>query len=182
MDSLSSSSTNNLAFAVKADSSIKGSRKERPFFTHCQLHGLTIERCYKLHGYPPGYKVKPKNTGPKSNSVAINQASTSLLVGNFLKDLDPLKCSQLMHLLSEHMATSNKIPEAVVAPYSVVSNFGTFLSSKWIVDSGASQHICADARTFVSMRPTNGSRVTLPEKTTIHVYLIGHEQEDDWQG
>lgn len=32
-------------------------RKERPFCTHCGLLGHTIERCYKLHGYPPRYKT-----------------------------------------------------------------------------------------------------------------------------
>ena len=35
-------------------------KKERPFCTHCNMSGHTVEKCYKLHGYPPGYKPKGK--------------------------------------------------------------------------------------------------------------------------
>ncbi|KAG7578260.1 Retrotransposon Copia-like N-terminal [Arabidopsis thaliana x Arabidopsis arenosa] len=33
--------------------------KPRPLCTHCGLLGHTVARCYKLHGYPPGYKLPP---------------------------------------------------------------------------------------------------------------------------
>ncbi|KAG7549162.1 Retrotransposon Copia-like N-terminal [Arabidopsis thaliana x Arabidopsis arenosa] len=33
--------------------------RPRPLCTHCGLLGHTIARCYKLHGYPPGYKIPP---------------------------------------------------------------------------------------------------------------------------
>ncbi|XP_062104037.1 uncharacterized protein LOC133815186 [Humulus lupulus] len=42
--------------------------KNRPFFSHCNIHGHTIEKCYKIHGYPPGYN-KPRNNTP----AAANQ-------------------------------------------------------------------------------------------------------------
>ena len=32
--------------------------KEKPTCSHYRLHGHTLEKCYKLHGYPPGYKTK----------------------------------------------------------------------------------------------------------------------------
>ncbi|KAG7970169.1 hypothetical protein I3843_07G068500, partial [Carya illinoinensis] len=35
-------------------------RKDRPFCTHCKISGHTIERCYKLNGYPPGHKFHTK--------------------------------------------------------------------------------------------------------------------------
>ena len=31
-------------------------KKERPLCTHCGLLGHTVDKCYKLHGFPPGYK------------------------------------------------------------------------------------------------------------------------------
>ncbi|KZV54315.1 hypothetical protein F511_34689 [Dorcoceras hygrometricum] len=66
-------STNNsqtMAFAVKGDSKRKnvattamkqsrGSRRDnnnRPFCTECHIHGHTVDTCYKIHGYPPGYQ------------------------------------------------------------------------------------------------------------------------------
>ncbi|XP_062099685.1 uncharacterized protein LOC133805519 [Humulus lupulus] len=43
-------------------------RKNRSFCTHCNVLGHTIEKCYKLHGYPPGYN---KSKTPKE--AAANQ-------------------------------------------------------------------------------------------------------------
>ena len=37
----------------------KGQKRERPFCTNCHLLGHTVDRCYKLHGYPPGYHQRP---------------------------------------------------------------------------------------------------------------------------
>ncbi|KAG7951563.1 hypothetical protein I3843_12G013900 [Carya illinoinensis] len=30
---------------------------EKPICTHCNLARHTVDRCYKLHGYPPGHKT-----------------------------------------------------------------------------------------------------------------------------
>ena len=35
-------------------------KKDKPFCTHCNFSGHTIDRCYKLHDYPPRYKQKQK--------------------------------------------------------------------------------------------------------------------------
>ena len=29
-------------------------KKDKPFCTHCNFQGHAVDRCYKLHGYPPG--------------------------------------------------------------------------------------------------------------------------------
>ncbi|PON67470.1 hypothetical protein PanWU01x14_102730 [Parasponia andersonii] len=121
----SSDSANTMAFAAKANipksstsysgsysnrgnktsnyfGNYKGQRKERPFCTHCQFHGHTIDRCYKLHGYPPGYQPRQKdnsNASNNSNSAFAHQASSFTntptaipndhsSVSNFLQNLD----------------------------------------------------------------------------------------------
>ncbi|XP_041001582.1 uncharacterized protein LOC121247272 [Juglans microcarpa x Juglans regia] len=33
-------------------------RKDRPHCTHCGLSRHTIDKCYKIHGYPPRYKLR----------------------------------------------------------------------------------------------------------------------------
>ena len=35
-------------------------KKERSLCTHCNMLGHTVDKCYKLHGNPPGYKHKGK--------------------------------------------------------------------------------------------------------------------------
>ena len=37
------------------------SKKERPISTYCGLIGHIVVKCYKLYGYPPGYKPKKGN-------------------------------------------------------------------------------------------------------------------------
>jgi hypothetical protein len=53
-------------------------RKERPLCTHCGLLGHTIEKCYKLHGYPPGYKFTKGKPLPLLRSKCSDDASSSV--------------------------------------------------------------------------------------------------------
>ncbi|XP_019059537.1 PREDICTED: uncharacterized protein LOC109117186 [Tarenaya hassleriana] len=40
--------------------------RQRPLCTHCELYGHVIQKCYKLHGYPPGYKQPAPITVPRA--------------------------------------------------------------------------------------------------------------------
>lgn len=65
------------ALAVKTNGSSKSFNKAkfgRPQCTHCGVLGLVVDKCYKLHGYPPGYKFKPK--GSQAGSFANNVVAT----------------------------------------------------------------------------------------------------------
>ena len=48
---------------------IKG--KEKPVCTHYGKSGHTIDKCYKLHGFPPGYKFKGKTA--MAHQVTLSQ-------------------------------------------------------------------------------------------------------------
>ncbi|XP_075640232.1 uncharacterized protein LOC142611974 [Castanea sativa] len=48
----------------------------RPQCTHCGLLGHVADQCYKLHGYPPGYKFKNKGQQGGSLPYAKNVAIT----------------------------------------------------------------------------------------------------------
>ena len=61
------------ALAVKANGFVKPFNKVkfgRPQCTHCGVLGHVVDKCYKLHGYPPGYKFK--NKGSQATSFANN--------------------------------------------------------------------------------------------------------------
>lgn len=56
----------------------KYQRKERPICTYCGYICHAIDKCYKLHGYPPGYKAKQKSGSSSQAIHAItNQVSGS---------------------------------------------------------------------------------------------------------
>ena len=191
-----------LAFAVKADGNkrtesqfstpYKGPRKERPFCTHCNTPGHTIEKCYKLHGYPPGYKQRQR-----PQSVPVNQVSTpathdeqckdSGSIGVFMNTLNTDQYQQLMTMLSNHLVSSN--PTSDTQPTSstsyaagicsfapVTSKFPS--SHLWLIDSGASRHICSHAHMFLFLKPIWNSTITLPNNTSFPVHLCGDIQLD----
>ena len=42
-------------------------KNKRPICSHCNISSHTVDKCYKLHGYPPGYKSKMNAAGHKSS-------------------------------------------------------------------------------------------------------------------
>ncbi|XP_075473859.1 uncharacterized protein LOC142504903 [Primulina tabacum] len=78
-------SSRNMAFEIKNEkthphfNSQPPSRfpKGRPFCTHCNIPGHAIENCYKIHGYPPGFKTRNKQ-GNKSYVVLVNQGTDQI--------------------------------------------------------------------------------------------------------
>lgn len=71
------------------------SRKgDRPLCTHCGLQGHTVDRCYKLHGYPLGYRMQ--RSSPKTENVS----SFSGQLSGFSVE----QCQRLLSLLQFHLA------------------------------------------------------------------------------
>lgn len=66
-----SSSSSSINSRVNS-SNFQPKRKDKPVCSHCGLVGHTVDRCYKLHGYPPGYR----SSGSRSNSSTNSSAST----------------------------------------------------------------------------------------------------------
>ena len=80
-------------------------------FAHIITILATIEKCYKLHGYPPGYKLKQSSlNGPInhiSTQVALDeQYNDSGNIGAFIKTLNTDQYQQLMTMLSNHLVSS----------------------------------------------------------------------------
>lgn len=56
--------------------------------------------------------------------------------------------------------------------YSLTNKNGLH-SQMWILDSGASQHVCHNIDLFMNKRKVLNHTVTLPNKVTLHVHMIG---------
>lgn len=100
--------------------------KERPYCTKCQIHGHTVDKCYKIHGYTPGYRrfnrlpshpmtIPSPNITPQAhvNHVCVlphNAPPTppATTVGSFFETLNADQCQQLMTILSIQMVYSNE--------------------------------------------------------------------------
>ena len=65
-----------LVFAVKSDQ--KQAKKHRSLSTHYGVLGPTIDKCFKLHDYPPGYKPKSKGAMVKGSVNLVAERSMNL--------------------------------------------------------------------------------------------------------
>ena len=179
-----------MAFAIKIDKnrSNTGNRfiqkKDRFVCTHCGYLGHTIDKCYKLHGYPPGYKPRQKchyNNNTTNSTSQVNQVSESPMVSgnNFVQMLNHSPYSQFLSMLSSHLKEAklddNSASTSVKGTCLSVPANTTLLSIKcWIVDSGATSHICYCKYAFTSLKLVQDVYVTLPDRSKMHVYFIGY--------
>ena len=118
--------------------------------THCDRNNHTVDRCFFLHGFPSNnksYKRGEKNTAKGDRPRANNtQAGAPALTTE--------QYQQLMNLLSN----SNDEPQANTA--------GQFFSSpghKWIIDTGATDHITGRSELLQKKKTSQQSHVGLPD-------------------
>ncbi|XP_019168575.1 PREDICTED: uncharacterized protein LOC109164509 isoform X2 [Ipomoea nil] len=50
---------------------------KRPVCTHCGYTGHTEDKCYKKHGYPPGWKPKSRNQGAVNQVLGSQQFNSN---------------------------------------------------------------------------------------------------------
>lgn len=85
-------------------------KKDRPMCSHCGLLGHTIDQCFKIHGYPPGYKPRPRN--PRSSNanqatIASDNDNNSTTLGNILQNLSTTQCQDLVNYFSHQLQSQN---------------------------------------------------------------------------
>ncbi|KAI3729444.1 hypothetical protein L6452_18102 [Arctium lappa] len=125
------------------------SSREKPFCTHCQMQGHTKEKCYKLHGYPIGYKSRSRvNNVVVENNVNGNSESCGEDLSNVIKGLSSIQCQQLLSTLSGHLTVT------------------LYLLLKMRID-------VMNPQRFVNSRSVSNFSITLPTNESVRVNLIG---------
>lgn len=155
---------------------------QRPLCTHCGVKGHVIDRCYLLHGFPPGYrnslpnssKGKHVDQGPKADQGSKTDQSA------FFASLNTDQYSHLMSMLQTHM-TFPKMEAAGTSSTNhiagtcthILATASTMYDEPWVIDSGAASHVCYNLSLFVSMHPATNTTVILPTKEQFTVEYIG---------
>ncbi|KAJ0746343.1 putative RNA-directed DNA polymerase [Helianthus annuus] len=93
----------NVAFVSKPNQSIDSKKRtsnqrgpnSNLKCTHCNMLGHTVERCFEIIGYPPGFKKKPNNVSGKGKSNAAVGSSSSQSSSGL-----PFTAEQIAKLLS----------------------------------------------------------------------------------
>lgn len=180
-DSLAFVSDRKTSFNRSSNSAAKPSvsghkRPSRYFCEYCKISGHSVDRCFKIHGYPnapkPGKKIAAiVHNSPDSDLPPLENTG-----------LTPTQFNTLLSLLTKH-ASSDSAPSTTTSPpilntphIAGISYFlSTHNSSQWIIDSGATDHMCHSLSSFISLRRIHGSahHITLPDGRRICVDRIG---------
>lgn len=167
--------------------------------SYCHKEGHLKETCFKLIGYPPKGRgrgkfsqaqgFRPYSQANQVSAAVIGDSSSSqpvVITGNSAMDqtstLENLQ--QQMTQLITFMKNNNKIasstPEdhigmaGLVYSYSMLSFVPNCLGSLWIIDTGASNHMCCDKSLMHNLSVTNQPfQIALPNKQTILVHQLG---------
>ena len=179
-------------------------RKERPVCSHCGITGHTVEKCYKIHGYPPGYKSRAR---PAANQVTASTVGhyDGNTHGNASLPITSEQCHQLISFLNSQMAneasTSTHQAATIISHppnfsgilhhsklihntkhtiFSVKNvNRKAFSNDTWVIDTGATDHMVHSAKFFTKITSILHTSVELPNGESALVTHIGTVQISD---
>jgi len=152
--------------------------------SHCEKTRHNIDTCYKKHVFPPHFKFKNQNHDQShTNAVFQNtdfynneqnhEGSNSEVEESQQLDFTPEQYQTLLALL-QHTKSSDNVSNQVFVIHSnqTGNNFISSFSS-WIIDSGATDHICSSLTYFTSYHQINPIYVKLPNGNQVIVNYSG---------
>nr|GMD50285.1 Retrovirus-related Pol polyprotein from transposon TNT 1-94 [Ipomoea batatas] len=175
-----------------------GNSNKKPICSFCGFTGHTVDKCYKLHGYPPGWKGKNKQSGVHSSThkLANLVAANSMSVTDVSCQDIPSPISQpTSHIPREQLNTplDDKLPSTVAAGDINRRANASFTSFKpnvqdgkhfvscqsltWIIDTGATDHIVNNVTYFLDSNEVREIYVMLPDGNRAMVTHAGRDRK-----
>ncbi|CAO2840774.1 unnamed protein product [Amaranthus hypochondriacus] len=118
-------------------------RPSRYFCDHCKISGHSIERCFNVHGYPPSTK------NGKRLAALVHSNPDDISPSNEHTGLTPSQFNTLVSLLGKHTNSDHDdyaLDSTTLANTHTLAGISCLISkhdsSAWILDSGATVHIC----------------------------------------
>ncbi|XP_019253938.1 PREDICTED: uncharacterized protein LOC109232637 [Nicotiana attenuata] len=177
---------------IKPQQKFKSKKKYNPNVscTYCGKTGHTQEDCYRIIGFPDDFEFtyhKAYQNQIKGNAVVANEEHESpagqgneLNGNNFGQQLSKEQVAEMMHIYKQaKMAqagntgiNANSVAGTILK-YSG-SVFTSLKSDTWIIDSGASEHMCFDPNSFLFLYPLPVPlNISLPNSFKVIVTHIG---------
>ena len=141
------------------------SKKQFHHCDYCNNDGHVRDTCFRLHGYPDWYKEYKARTHAANMAETPLQTTSTHVVTPLASTLsNVIDAAHFAHL--EHFAS---IPSSFAFTTQNSSNIGT-----WIVDTGASTHMCSDFSLLVNPTiVTSPMHVSLPDGSQVSVQYSG---------
>ncbi|XP_060969571.1 uncharacterized protein LOC133036828 [Cannabis sativa] len=149
-------------------------KKPRPSCSHYGKPGHLVDKCSFLHGFPPGYGDKKKvDKGKAQANHTVSNTSAEHTTAPISADLSS-QCQHLIFLLSQQLTQATPTAENTPAASNMAGNIISQPSFDWILDSGATHHMCSNISCFKSFTNTSFPKhVILPIGGLVQVKNIG---------
>ena len=178
-----------------ASTSSGGKGKDRPICTHCGKTDHTVDKCYKLHGFPPGFKFKNKPS--MAHQVSSEFLPLTSPTHHQNSAFTPEQCQQLLALFGAsnsslvvpsqaketsmaNVASSNFASVPMIGIDLSHSVFSTQVINRraydrctWVFDTGPTDHFVCSVDLLTSIIATMQSLVQLPNGESAQVTHIG---------
>ncbi|MCH85256.1 retrovirus-related Pol polyprotein from transposon TNT 1-94, partial [Trifolium medium] len=198
-------STISINFAKKpySNGSGKGKTNDKSdkFCTYCHKTNHIVDNCFKKHGFPPGYRFRDGTIAGSKGSSGSGQAgvnvtsaeatdSTSKGKGVAVDKSDHMIASfsheelqALKTLLKSSSKNAGEVSSSQVHSFSIASassndQKGTPSTSMntWILDSGATDHVCPFLDLFINKKHISPLPVKLPNGSLVTADMVGDIQ------
>ncbi|KAF3771918.1 Retrovirus-related Pol polyprotein from transposon TNT 1-94 [Nymphaea thermarum] len=150
----------------------RGSTTSRPVCQFCHRIGHTVDKCWQKHGRPAFANQTVSTDSSEQPKTQHTASSSELRVDDIL--------SQLRNLIGDRTQqapdpTTSAITTAASASSSGMSSSPVTDTTDWLIDSGASTHLCGDKAQFTSYVSTPpGRSVILADGN--YSPVVGHEK------
>ena len=176
----------------RSSTSMNSGRGSGKHCTFCGRPGHTVDVCFKKHGYPPGSRSREAATvhnvvGNEDDDKDDDEVRS--VTQSMLPRLTEQQCQRLMTLLQDPVMADAPVATAHVSvtppqvTQTLMSQSGsgnfmpTHLSSRpdgpWILDSGASDHICFSLAHFVNYKRIKPIQIKMPNGSSVFAQFSG---------
>ncbi|GAU24468.1 hypothetical protein TSUD_319450 [Trifolium subterraneum] len=155
--------------------------------TFCHKTNHVVDNCFKKHGFPPGYRFRDgtvvgnRTHGNSVNHIDGENAESKSIIEDRVATFSSEEYQALMALLKSKNAGEgpsqvNNIAKCVASSYCNNDKQGISSSQldTCIIDSGATDHVCASLSLFSSYRQVNVIPVKLPNGSIVSTDIIGN--------
>ncbi|KAK2388029.1 putative mitochondrial protein [Trifolium repens] len=160
-----------------------GRGKGNKLCTFCGQTNHNVDSCWKKHGYPP-HMQNPQTNGAANNCVNVNGDEEDTQTVNYDEDNHDSETGKFSFTAAQHKALlallqgSNTLQSHSINHVTTITGVLCTIplssnSSHFILDTGATDHICFDLKFFQCIKQISPINLKLPNGTLVTTCFAG---------